>query len=82
MSDPEVCSIPDPSSCIVLPWNEDCAWFASNLSLIDGGGDFEACSRHILGTRPLLLPRLRPFFAHCSLCRFGVRPASAAPHSS
>ena len=77
MSDPEVCSIPDPSSCIVLPWNEDCAWFASNLSLIDGGGDFEACSRHILGTQPFRSSTHGPCLptALCAHCR----PRSLSP---
>ena len=48
MSDPEICPIPDPSSCIVIPWKTDTAWFASELDVIEGPGAFEACSRRIL----------------------------------
>ena len=44
----QVCTVPDPLSCTVLPWQPDTAWFASNLDLIEGGGPFEACSRRIL----------------------------------
>ncbi len=43
-----MCSIPDASSCVVLPWQPDTAWFASDLSVL-GAGEFEACSRRILG---------------------------------
>ncbi len=46
VNDDEVCAQPDPSSAIVLPWNPEVAWFASDLSL--RGAPFEACSRHIL----------------------------------
>jgi glutamine synthetase len=42
----EVCAKPDPSSAIVLPWNPEIAWLASDLYL--RGAPFEACSRHIL----------------------------------
>ena len=49
MSDPEICSIPDASSCVVLPWEPDTAWFASDLSVTGpNGGEFESCSRRIL----------------------------------
>jgi hypothetical protein len=47
MSDPEVCSMPDMHSCVVLPWRPDTAWFASNLNVL-GAGEFDACSRRIL----------------------------------
>ena len=46
VSDDEVCAIPDPASAIVLPWNREVAWFASDLNL--QGAPFEACSRNIL----------------------------------
>ena len=56
MSEPEVCSVPDASSCVVLPWKQDTAWFASDLSVSGPGGigadelqPFEPCSRRILG---------------------------------
>ena len=46
MSDNEVASVPDPNSCMVVPWREDSAWFASDLWL--GDKPFEACNRGIL----------------------------------
>lgn len=46
VSDEEVSSHPDPASCLVLPWQPDTAWFASNLWC--KGQPFEACSRTIL----------------------------------
>ncbi|MEO1207502.1 MAG: type III glutamate--ammonia ligase [Pseudomonadota bacterium] len=46
VSDEEVSARPDPGSCIVLPWQPDVAWFASNLWC--EGKPFEACSRNIL----------------------------------
>lgn len=46
VSDDEVAAWPDPASCIVLPWQTDTAWFASDLRLL--GAPFEACSRTIL----------------------------------
>ncbi len=46
----EVCARPDPASAIVLPWNREVAWFASDLYF--HGAPFEACSRGIL-TRTL-----------------------------
>lgn len=46
VSDEEVSAHPDPASCIVLPWQKDVAWFASNLWC--EGKPFEACSRNIL----------------------------------
>jgi len=38
--------MPDPASCIQLPWKPEIAWFASDLHL--HGKAFEACSRGIL----------------------------------
>lgn len=46
VSEEEVSAHPDPGSCIVLPWNREVAWFASNLWT--RGRPFEACSRTIL----------------------------------
>lgn len=46
VSDEEVSARPDPASCIILPWQPDVAWFASNLWC--EGKPFEACSRNIL----------------------------------
>lgn len=46
ISDDEVAAVPDPASCVQLPWKPELAWFASNLHL--GGSPFEACSRNIL----------------------------------
>ncbi|HKQ95126.1 MAG TPA: type III glutamate--ammonia ligase [Aestuariivirgaceae bacterium] len=46
VSEEEVAAHPDPHSCIVLPWNREVAWFASNLWC--RGRPFEACSRTIL----------------------------------
>ncbi|MEJ2518488.1 MAG: type III glutamate--ammonia ligase, partial [Methyloceanibacter sp.] len=46
VSDEEVSAHPDPASCIILPWQPDVAWFASNLWC--EGRPFQACSRNIL----------------------------------
>ena len=46
VSEEEVSSHPDPASCLVLPWQPDTAWFASNLWC--RGKPFDACSRTIL----------------------------------
>ncbi len=46
VSDEEVAAHPDPKSCIVLPWKNDVAWFASDLWC--EGVPFEPCSRNIL----------------------------------
>lgn len=46
VSEEEVASHPDPKSCLILPWQPDVAWFASNLMC--QGAPFEACSRNIL----------------------------------
>jgi glutamine synthetase len=44
--DEEVAAHPDLESMIILPWNREVAWFASDLHL--KGQPFEACSRNIL----------------------------------
>lgn len=46
VNDEEVATHPDPDSCIVLPWQQDVAWFASDLWC--GGEPFAPCSRNIL----------------------------------
>jgi glutamine synthetase len=46
VSDNEVAAVPDPSTCTVLPWQPELAWFASDLHL--QGEPFAACSRNIL----------------------------------
>ena len=46
ISDEEVGAHPDPTSCIILPWQSDVAWFASDLWC--EGQPFEPCSRNIL----------------------------------
>jgi len=47
VSDEEISAHPDPTSCVVLPWRRDTAWFASDLW--SEGEPFEPCSRNILG---------------------------------
>src|SRR5262249_57354947 len=46
VQDDEVCAKPDPASHLILPWNPEVAWFASDLYL--HGEPFQACSRAIL----------------------------------
>jgi glutamine synthetase len=46
VSDEEVSAHPDSQSCIILPWQTNVAWFASNLWC--EGKPFDACSRNIL----------------------------------
>lgn len=46
VSDEEVSAHPDPESAIVLPWQAEVAWFASDLWC--EGVPFEPCSRNIL----------------------------------
>jgi len=46
VSDEEVCAHPDPDSCMIVPWRDDCAWFASDLWT--EGKPFPACNRGIL----------------------------------
>ncbi len=44
--DEEVCAVPDPASCSILPWKPEIAWFASDLRCKNN--PFPACSRNIL----------------------------------
>ncbi len=46
INDEEVSARPDPDSTMILPWNRELAWFASDLYV--GGKPFEACCRSIL----------------------------------
>ncbi|MDH3691502.1 MAG: type III glutamate--ammonia ligase, partial [Gammaproteobacteria bacterium] len=45
VNDEEVSAHPDPQSAIILPWNPEIVWFASDLWC--EGKPFEACSRNI-----------------------------------
>jgi glutamine synthetase len=46
VSDDEVAAVPDAASLTILPWQQEVAWFASDLHL--RGEPFEACSRNVL----------------------------------
>jgi glutamine synthetase len=46
VSDEEIGAHPDPYSCMIVPWRDDCAWFASDLWT--EGQPFDACNRGIL----------------------------------
>ena len=46
VNEDEVNAQPDMASGLILPWNHEVAWFASDLYL--KGAPFEACSRNIL----------------------------------
>jgi glutamine synthetase len=46
VSDEEVAAHPDPASCMIVPWRDDCAWFSSDLW--SEGKPFEPCNRGIL----------------------------------
>ncbi len=46
VSEEEVAAHPDADSCLVLPWQQDVAWFASDLWC--KGAPFDACGRNIL----------------------------------
>ena len=46
VSDEEVAAHPDPASCTIVPWRDDCAWFSSDLWC--EGKPFEPCNRGIL----------------------------------
>jgi glutamine synthetase len=47
VSDEEVSAHPDATSCMILPWNNEIAWFSSDLYC--AGAPFEPGSRNILG---------------------------------
>ncbi|MCZ6721400.1 MAG: type III glutamate--ammonia ligase [Proteobacteria bacterium] len=46
VNDEEVSAHPDPDSAMILPWNREVVWFASDLWC--EGKPFEPCSRNIL----------------------------------
>ena len=46
VSDEEVAAHPDPESCMIVPWRDDCAWFSCDLWT--EGKPFEPCNRGIL----------------------------------
>ena len=46
VADEEVGAVPDPDSCIWIPWRDDAAWFSSDLWC--EGKPFEPCNRGIL----------------------------------
>ena len=46
VADDEVAAHPDPDSCMIVPWRNDSAWFASDLHYQQQ--PFPACSRGIL----------------------------------
>ncbi|HWA80702.1 MAG TPA: type III glutamate--ammonia ligase [Acetobacteraceae bacterium] len=83
----EVAAVPDPASCVVLPWSPDIAWFASDLRF--QGAPFAACSRGILkrqiaraaklGVR-LNLGMEAEFFVFRATEEGGYAPLSPRPH--
>ena len=46
VSDEEIGAHPDPDSCMIVPWRDDCAWFCSDLWT--AGKPFAPCNRGIL----------------------------------
>ena len=55
VSDEEVSAHADPRSCKILPWNNEIAWFASDLWC--EGKPFEACVVHVYEGIDFLKPR-------------------------
>ncbi|MGR3802856.1 type III glutamate--ammonia ligase [Marinibacterium profundimaris] len=85
--DEEVATHPDPDSCIVLPWQRDVAWFASDLWC--GGEKFAACSRNILGRQTAAAAKMgyrmnlgleAEFFVFQDTEGGGFAPLSDLPH--
>lgn len=87
INDEEISAHTDAESCIVLPWQADTAWFASDLWC--GGQPFAACSRNILnrvlakathlGYRAQLGMEAE-FFVFRDCEKGGFEPASSLPH--
>ncbi len=86
VSDEEVCAHPDPDSCMIVPWRDDCAWFASDLWC--EGKPFIPCSRGIL-KRVLAQAEQKGFRVNCGIeAEFyafnddeqRLRPLSTLPH--
>ncbi|MCA3132734.1 MAG: type III glutamate--ammonia ligase [Betaproteobacteria bacterium] len=87
VSEEEVSAHPDPDSCLILPWDREVAWFASDLW--SRGRPFEAGARNILKRQ---LARLEPqgwtmnlgmeaeFFVLRDTPGGGFAPLSDRPH--
>ncbi len=87
VNEEEVAAHPDPNSCLILPWQPDIAWFASDLHC--GGAPFEACSRNILKRVRARAARLGygmnlgteiEFFVFRDTDGGGSSPVSSKPH--
>jgi glutamine synthetase len=87
VSDEEVSARPDLKSCKILPWNNQIAWFASDLWC--AGAPYEAGSRNILGRvleraaghgLGLNLGMEAEFFMFRDTADGGYAPLSAKPH--
>ncbi|MGD2024838.1 MAG: type III glutamate--ammonia ligase, partial [Methyloceanibacter sp.] len=87
VSDEEVSAHPDPSSCTILPWQRDVAWFASDLWC--EGAPFEPCSRNILKRQVSAAEELgflmqfgmeAEFFVFKDTENGGYEPLSTLPH--
>jgi glutamine synthetase len=87
VSDEEVSAHPDPSSCTILPWQRDVAWFASDLWC--EGAPFEPCSRNILKRQVSAAEELgflmqfgmeAEFFVFKDTESAGYDPLSTLPH--
>lgn len=86
VSDDEVGAKPDLDSCMIVPWRNDSAWFASDLWC--GGKPFPACNRGIL-KNVLSQARKMGFIVNCGIeAEFYVfqddeqklTPMSSRPH--
>lgn len=82
--DEEVAAMPDPTSCTIMPWKSEIAWFASDLYC--KGEPFDACSRNILKRQLARVTGLgmrfnlgieAEFFVMRSLEQGGFEPLSA-----
>jgi glutamine synthetase len=87
VSDEEVSAHPDPTSWKILPWNNEIAWFSSDLYC--AGKPFEAGSRNILGRAldkaagmglGMNLGMEAEFFMLQDLPGGGYAPLSGKPH--
>jgi glutamine synthetase len=87
VSDEEVSAHPDPNSLIVLPWQPEVAWFASDLWC--EGKPFEACARNTLKRQlqaalnmgfAMKLGMEAEFFVFKDTDDGGFAPLSTLPH--
>jgi glutamine synthetase len=87
VSDEEVSAQPDPNSLIVLPWQPEVAWFASDLWC--EGRPFEACARNTLKRQlqaaqdmgyAMKLGMEAEFFVFKDTDDGGFAPLSTLPH--